>query len=224
MKKITSILLTALLTLSIGKTAFALELAPTLQSRPNPYQEVLDKLNKEYGTDVHFATNEEIRDLGIKAPYVTVSVKEFELQMKEDIEANIEANEDAYTSSQKLASVKTEDAGSGECKVPDTSFGVKASSTITRSKDIAGATTHLTATVNNSAGYWKYSSIGSVWTTYQAGYNSTPAFSARTYNYSLIDTRRTCALSLYGYTVGNWGVILDNNAYRYVEFWAGSGM
>lgn len=69
-----------------------------------------------------------------------------------------------------------------------------------------------------------YSSINSVHTEYLVGNNSKPPFYANTYNYSLIDARRTCATKLYGYTLGDYGTIIDSNAYRYVEFWAGSGM
>lgn len=221
MKKVLAILLSVLMMLSISVTAFASENKPSMPQ--NAYQEVLDKLNKEYGTDVHFATNDECSEYGIKNTKITVSVEEFESQMRKDIETNIKANEDALRSSKKLNSVKINESGKGICGKASEISGSKASSTVTRSKDVAGATVYLSATVNNSS-YWHYTSIGSVWTNYLAGYNSTPAFGARTYNYSLIDARRTCALSLYGYTVGNWGVIIDNNAYRYVEFWAGSGM
>ena len=73
-------------------------------------------------------------------------------------------------------------------------------------------------------GYCAYSRINQVYTSYLAGVNSKPPFYANSYNYDLIDTRRTCALRLYGYTLGDYGTIIDSNAYRYVEFWAGSGM
>lgn len=69
-----------------------------------------------------------------------------------------------------------------------------------------------------------YSSINPVHTEYLAGNNSKLPFYANTYNYSLIDARRTCATKLYGYTLGDYGTIIDNNAYRYAEFWAGSGI
>ena len=221
MKKTIAIMLTVLLVLSISATAFAAESTP-VASRAS-YQEVLDKLNREYGTDAHFATELERSEYGIEDFDITISVEEFESQMRRDIEANIQANNDAISKSQKLNSVKVEESGSGICGKASFGSTPKSSFTVTRSKNVAGATVYLSATVSNSS-YWHYTSIGSVWTTYLAGYNSTPAFAARTYNYSLIDARRTCAVSLYGYTVGNWGVILDNNAYRYAEFWAGSGM
>lgn len=221
MRKIISIMIVMFMMLSISVTAFAAECKPVVSV--DSYQEILDKLNKEYGTNVHFATENERSELGIKDVDITVSLEEFESQMRKDIEASIKANEDALNKSKRLNSVKIEESGSGICGKASFSSNPKSSSTVTQSKDVAGATAYLSATVNNSS-YWYYSSISSVWTTYLAGYNSTPAFVATAYNYSLIDARRTCAVSLYGYTIGNWGVIIDNNAYRYVEFRAGSGM
>ena len=41
---------------------------------------------------------------------------------------------------------------------------------------------------------------------------------------SIIDAGRTYAFNLYGRTFTSSGVILDQNAYRYVDFWAGKNM
>ncbi len=208
MKKTIAFILTVIMLLSISATAFAAENTPA-ETRDS-YQEILDKLNKEYGTNAHFATESERREFGIKDIDIKVSVEEFESQMRSDIEANIKANNEAISSIEKLKSVKIEESGSGICG--DESFiSDPKGSTVTRTKNVAGATVHLTATVEKSS-YWYYRSIGSVWTTYTAGYNSTPAFAARTYNYNLIDSRRTCAVSLYGYTVGNSNITQTNVA------------
>lgn len=83
---------------------------------------------------------------------------------------------------------------------------------------------HLTATVNNNGGYWKYSEFKNIKSTYVINENTAPPFCYVSYSKQFIDSRRTCAINLYGYTVGNYGAILDSNAHRYVEFWAGSGM
>jgi len=49
-------------------------------------------------------------------------------------------------------------------------------------------------------------------------------FFAETYNYEFIDSRRTCAINLYGFTIDKYGNIVDSYASRYVEFWAGTNM
>ena len=190
------------------------------------YQLVLDKLNSEYGTDVHFATAAEASKFGISESFAGVSLEDFEKTIRAEIIANQEAEAKAIAESTRLQREAAVESGSGVCGTPqfDMSPTPKASYSVQRSKDVAGATVHLTATVNNNNGYWTYSSFTQVYTTYVAGQNTTPAFGASTYNYSFIDARRTCAISLYGYTMGSYGVIIDNNAYRYVEFWAGSGM
>ena len=79
-------------------------------------------------------------------------------------------------------------------------------------------------TVNDNNNFWSYGTISSVWTTWQAGVNSTPAFQAQTYTYTFRDTRRTCFVELNGYTINSQLIIIDSNAYRSVEFYAGSAV
>lgn len=202
-----------------------IELSDEIGTSQNNYQSIIDKLNAEYGTDVHFATKDEMSKLGIEAEEIDISAKEFEAYIRSLIEANLTANHEAQIA---FASLETQDiceSGSGSCVAMDTEADVMpltAYRTI-RTKEVAGSYVRLTAIVNDTS-YWKYSSIEDVYCYYIAGENTTPPFFAETYNYSLIDARRTCALKLYGYTMGNYAIIIDANAYRYVEFWAGSGM
>lgn len=226
MKKFISLFCVLALMLSLSSVAFAAEIDMDTEIGDlklcSTYQDVLDMLNKEYGTNVHFPSAQECKEYGITSGKIDVSLEEFETQMRKDIEANLRANAEATAAAQKLDKSQSLRSGSGVCKKSEVE--VKSAYYVTRSKDVDGATVHLEATVNDNGGYWRYSSISEVYTTYLADYNTSPGFIASSYNYDLIDALRTCAVSLYGYTVGNWGVIIDNNAYRYVEFWAGSGM
>lgn len=187
------------------------------------YQLVIDKLNKEYGINMRFPTKQEAELLGVESYGKSESIEDFELSLRADIEADIKANKEADAMMEKLSLYKIEETGGGICVPSELNNEMKAS-TVTRSKKVAGATVYLKAVVNKDKGYWRYSSIKNVWTTYVAGVNSKPIYVSRTYNYSIIDGRRTCAVTLRGYTISDKGVIINNNAKRYVEFWAGSGM
>ena len=188
----------------------------------DPYQAVIDRLNKEYSMNIHFMNSEELRTSSMKEQKeIDITPEEFEKNLREQI---IENNRAQAEADEKFAELEAKDiieSGSGVCKPISTT---RATATVTRGKAVPGATVYLNATVSNNPGYWMYSNINSVHTEYIAGNNSKPPFHANTYNYSLIDSRRTCATKLYGYTLGDYGTIINSNAYRYVEFWAGSGM
>lgn len=225
-KKIISILFSSIMVVGTVITASAAEShsykAVTAES--NPYQAVIDKLNNEYSLNIHFMTPVERQAYSVSSQRdIDITPEEFENNLREAIIENERAKVEA---DKKLAELETKDIverGSGICRsvsMPES----RTRTTVTRSKNIAGATAYLRATVSNSPGHWVYSSISTAYTTYVNGVNSTPPFFANTYDYSLLDSRRTCALKFYGYTLGDYGVIIDDNAYRYVEFWAGSGM
>lgn len=216
MKKTIATFIVSIMVCAMATTAFAMD------TKKDEYQMVLDKLNEEYSTDVHFAAENEAMFYS-SSSRVDITPEEFEKYIRKMIVENEKANKEAEDSAKILKTKKICEQGEGICGQMSGAT-IRASSTVNRSKKVAGATVHLNATVTNSPGYWMYSSINDVATTYSAGENTAPAFLANTYNYSLIDARRTCALNLYGYTVGDYGVIIDNNAKRYVEFWAGSGM
>lgn len=189
-----------------------------------PYQAVLDKLNKEYAMDIHFMSIAERYEYSVPAQRsIDITPEEFEVKMRKAITENARAKAEADRKYAELESRNIVKSGSGICDSVGI-YSTRTSATVTRSKKISGATAHLTATVSNSPGYWRYSEINSVYTDYLEGVNSKPPFFSETYNYDLIDARRTCALRLYGYTLGDYGTIIDGNAYRYVEFWAGNGM
>lgn len=190
--------------------------------KPNlTYQDVLDMLNKEYGTNVHFPSAQECKEYGIAVEEIDVSIEEFEAQMRKDIETNLRANAEAIVSAQKLDTCQILESGSGVCKTTEDNEVI--SCDVLQAKVIDGAIVYLDATVNNYT-YWYYKSINGVDVSYSEDICTSPEFELSNYTYSLIDTRRTCALKLYGHTIGSWGAVIDENAYRYVEFWAGSGM
>lgn len=186
------------------------------------YQAVLEKLNAEYGTKTRFATSDELKIIGFEPEKIDVSPAEFEIEVLTAIEASKKANREALEASLKLQKVQIDESGSGICK-PRNSISPMASYPYYHSKPVTGANVHLEAVVFDTGGFWKFSTIDSVWTTSSQSIPF-PWFAAETYNYDLIDTRRTCAINLYGFTIDRYGVIVDPAASRYVEFWAGTNM
>ena len=121
MKKLTKFFaLTLLIALSIGLIpANASATAPNadnIRIANQPYQQVLERLNKEYGTNVHFATSAQEARYNTRVEAVDVSVAEFEKYMHEMIEANQAANDEAIAKSARLISEKASASGSGICR------------------------------------------------------------------------------------------------------------
>lgn len=205
MKKFKKRSLFILTTLAI--VIFSLPVIAAEQQNTDPYQQVIDKLNDEYSTNVRFLTPEDGIPMQNYNAKINVSVDEFEKTLRAEILENNKAKKRADAAIARLENKTIEESGSGICTT-----------------EMPAGLRSLNATVTNQTGYWVYGSINKVFTTYLEGVNSTPPFYCNSYNYDLIDARRTCAMRLYGYTLGNYGTIIDNNAYRYVEFWAGNGM
>lgn len=187
------------------------------------YQQIIDELNEEYGTCVHFPTAEECELLDISFERITISPEEFEQSLREDIEANLLANHEARVLADEVAKSRIEETGFGVCQDKE-DLPNRTSYSVTQTKIVPGATVHLSATVNDNNNFWQYGTVSSVWTTWQSGVNSTPIFQAQTYTYSFWDTRRTCFVEMNGYTVNSQLIIIDSNAYRSVEFYAGSAV
>ncbi len=218
MKKLFAVLLAVVLLMgAVSTIAFAAE---TSYSKAD-YQAVLDKLNALYGTKIRFATEEELQENGFVPESIEISPAEFEKEILNQIVVCEAANREALAASERSRSMKVDESGSGICK---------SSRVVTQGatypyydiRPVTGANVHLEAVVNNYNGYWRFSRIEDVMTTSTQSIPY-PWFLAETYNYQFIDTRRTCALDLYGSTFDRYGTIVPN-AYRYVEFWAGAGM
>lgn len=217
MKKLLSVLLTVVLLIGAMPTmAFAAE----NEYSKADYQAVFDKLNSRYGTGTRFATPEELQKIGLKPEKINISPAEYEKEMIKAIEAEATVTREAVIASQKLRRVQADESGSGIC-VPGKSVTPLAA--YYHTKRITGANAHLEATVNNTGGFWSFGQIGNVWTSADQSIPY-PWFAAQSYNYTLLDTRRTCAISFSGYTIDRYGSIVSSNASRYVEFWAGTNM
>lgn len=187
------------------------------------YQQIIDELNEEYGTSVHFPSAEECEMLDISFERITISPEEFERSLRADIEANMLANQEARVLADEVAKSKIDEIGFGVCQNND-ELPNRTSYSVTQSKIVPGATINMSATVNNNNNFWQYGAISSVWTTWEPGVNSSPTFLAQSYTYTFRDTRRTCFVELNGYTVNSQLIIIDSNAYRSTEFYAGSAV
>lgn len=219
MKKLFALLLAVVLLMgAVPTVAFAAE---TSYSKAD-YQVVLDKLNALYGTKIRFATAEELQKIGFVPESIEISPAEFEKEMLNQIEVCEAANLEALAASERSRSMKVDESGSGICK-PSRVVIQGSTYPYYDIRPVTGANVHLEAVVNNHNGYWQFSRIKDVMTTSTQSIPY-PWFLANTYNHQFIDTRRTCALDLYGSTLDRYGAIVDPHAYRYVEFWAGTGM
>lgn len=186
------------------------------------YQAILDKVNAECGTEIRFATPEELEKIGLKPDEIDISPAEFEILILKEVEVCKVANAEAIAKSSKYKGIQPDGSGSGVCK-PGKMESARGSYSYYHSKPVTGANVHLEATVNNDYGAWRFSSVDSVWTSSTSSIPF-PWFSATTYNYAYYDSYRTCAISLQGFTIDKYGAIVDSNASRSVDFWAGTNM
>ncbi len=141
------------LILSLSSVAFAAEIDMDTEIgdlKPySTYQDVLDMLNEEYGTNVHFPSAQECKEYGITVEEIDVSLDEFEAQMRKEIEASLRANAEVTAAAQKLDKSQSLKSGSGVCKKSE--VDVKSAYYVTHTKDVDGATVYLEATVNKVA-------------------------------------------------------------------------
>lgn len=83
----------------------------------DPYQAVIDKLNKEYSMDIHFMDSEELRIYSTEEQReIDITPEEFEQNLREQI---IENNRAKAEADQKIAELEEKDiieSGSGVCK------------------------------------------------------------------------------------------------------------
>ena len=200
---------------------------PVYAQSTDPYQAIIDKLNEEYSMDMYFMEEDDpLFTEGILSSSrmrITMTPEEFEADLRQCI---IENNRAKAEADRKMAELRTEniiETGSGSCS-NSYSVSPRVVKRSEQSKKISGATAHLVANVKNDTGYWKFSELIRLYTSYTKGVDSTPGFSATRYQYNIIDAGRTYAFNLYGRTFTSSGVIIDQNAYRYVDFWARKNM
>ena len=93
----------------------------------DPYQTVIDKLNKEYSMDIHFMNSEELRTYSMeKQQKIDITPEEFEKNLREQIIENNRAKAEADKKFAELEAKDIIESGSGVCKPTNTtrwSFG-----------------------------------------------------------------------------------------------------
>ncbi len=93
----------------------------------DPYQAVIDKLNKEYSMDIHFMNSEEFCVYSMeKQQKIDITPEEFEKNLREQIIENNRAKAEADKKFAELEAKDIIESGSGVCKPTNTirwSFG-----------------------------------------------------------------------------------------------------
>lgn len=205
------------------------------------YQDILDRLNNEYGTDVHFET--EKRNGDTYSVQTNMSFEEFEEHIRSAIEVNLRANAEADEKIKRLVAENKEDTTYVSFEKVDFVKDEKYSAVFEAEFDkksvergnvvyvyqdlkyVDGATISLGAYVNLDRGYWAFSSVFALDILHMTELNGTQLFYPNTGSYSFTDARRTCATEFYGVVKDETtGTVIDTNARRYAEFWAGKDM
>ena len=83
----------------------------------DPYQAVIDKLNKEYSMNIHFMNSEELRTSSMKEQKeIDITPEEFEKNLREQIIENNRAEAEAREKFAELEAKDIIESGSGVCK------------------------------------------------------------------------------------------------------------
>lgn len=210
-------------------------------SQATIYQDILDKLNDEYGTSVHFET--EKRSVGTFSVQINMTPEEFETHIRSAIEMNMRANAEADEKIKRLEAENKEDtthvtfekksSAKGEvyAAIFEDDFDTKAAGRANvvyayqDLKYVEGATISLGAFVNIDRGFWAFTDVFILEILHIPALNGTLLFYPEDSDFSFIDSRRTCATEFNGVVKDETtGVIVDTNARRYAEFWAGKDM
>ncbi len=226
---------------SLEWVGFSVEEKEIMQENYQKYQHILDKLNAEYGTSVRFSTADEIKRVGSEVRKITMSSEEFEEYFRDLIEESLTAS--AYAKSAE-ASTKI-DTGvqyvstSITCKregntiiYTATDFqkvdsseplmvrGETSEETYFSLKHVDGGAFSIGGTVSNAAGFWRFKEVSDCTFTTNVYMHGTILFEPySSFNRSLIDAGRTCAVSCNGRTYDYYtNATIESNTSRYVEF------
>ena len=83
----------------------------------DPYQAVIDKLNKEYSMNIHFMNSEELRTSSMKEQKeIDITPEEFEKKLREQIIENNRAEAEAREKFAELEAKDIIESGNGVCK------------------------------------------------------------------------------------------------------------
>jgi len=247
-RKRVAVLLAAIVTLSYGSSAYALELR---EDDLSEYLAIVDRVNAEYGTDFKFVTEEESQRHGIPMPSPSHlgSPAEFEKNLRAEMAEASCLNAEAERLS-RIASMNAIDSaegcfdgvmeplydengevvgtvmwarlewGSASAKQPPT----RASHYVIYMKNHTSALGFgplVKGTIDNGMGYWIWLSLPSYVGAWYPSPIPYPKFVPNGYSAKLIDGTRTISVTYYGTLYGNsssGGVA----ATRYVDFNAGS--
>lgn len=108
MKKAIIILFVGVMVYAMAATAFAMDI------KENQYQMVLNKLNEEYSTDVHFAVENEPAFYS-GSGCMDITPEEFEAYIRKLIVENEKANKEAENSARLLKTREICEQGNGVC-------------------------------------------------------------------------------------------------------------
>lgn len=185
------------------------------------YQEIMDKINKEYGTEVRFCTEEELEYLRLYVDdenygrIMDIPLDEYEEGLRVAVEDSIKANKEAL---EALSKYNEEDFTEWK---PINRIGIQSDTKFYyETQKITGATAHLEAVVGMESGSWRFNEINDAYTTYVPSVNGNIGFAAGRYGYSLQNGDRKCTVRYQGYTFDIYGQIIDDNVYRDANFTA----
>ena len=199
----------------------------------DPYQAVIDKLNEEYSVNISSMTPEErIRFAVPQVRMQEMPLDEFEAHLREGIIENKRANEEAERKFAEMEKCEKEWVSHSEAGLEfadrESSYSeetgiARTNKMVTRSKSVPGAIVTIGAEITNSPGYWVFAAVNRTLITQDRASNF--PFYADYSDLAFLDARRSYAVRMAGYTLSRkTGQVVDANASRYAEFWAGSGM
>lgn len=212
---------------SIKETVISMEDKAIMQENSQNYQYILDKLNLEYGTNVYFSSEDEIKRVGDTVSKITYTPDEFEEYVRGLIEDNLAANARAKDMATKVRSKIAEEHERDIFANETHEYQVlneqePAGERYFNSKDVDNGKISLGAYVGNELGYWRFKSI------YRCDLISHPliyietGFEVSNQDYTYLDMQRSCFVEFWGRTYSRiTDITIDGNAYRCAEFWAG---
>lgn len=192
-----------------------------IRLKKQDYQEIMDKINKEYGTEVRFSTEEELEYLRLYVDdenygrIMNIPLDEYKERLRADVEDSIKANKETL---EALSKYSEEDFTDWK---PINRIGIQSDTKFYyETQKITGATAHLEAVVGMDSGSWRFNEINDTYTTYVRSVNGNIGFAAEKYGYSLQNVDRKCTVRYQGYTFDIYGQIIDDNVYRDANFTA----
>jgi len=226
MKKFISIVMAMCMVFTLGTTALAADVNTTQLSGNAAVQAIMDKVNAEYGTDFHFPTAAELSKANLSNDNIISDptpeqLKLFEEQLRESAKSSSEINaksKAAWEAALKESGGVYYTKGSegldyvAEPMIRLPKFG---------SKKIVGATAKIEAWANDNSGYWAWEYVSVIECI--RDYNTDLYFNMEDYNYTFIDSKRTCTVNYIGtkWEKNILGWFMPSALTQYVEWWAG---